>query len=913
MSLRQILLLVLVAAIALPWVSADRFEIGTNADSLELREPVGEVFDTITEDDLSDLQSGHITTSEGETDYQQYLRLRDDTGLQDMAVNFIRSDEDTVSEYLIIDNDVPFLEWEIQFSEGLESEVENGELADLEDRSFDIMGDQFTIARATLTNGDDLEIVLLRAPIADTLRENETRTYFFDGVEYEITLVFVPEGNDTPPRATFSVNGFITQELEEGDFEVLPSGIRIGVRDILINSREGVASFFFGADALVLSDATPSVPSFDGRAELNSEELIDAQVSIIGANITSDSFEIVSIKYRILLDATSDGFSFIRENWSVRDHMPRPEALISDTLDVHYEGLSPRKMTDVEIRANGDDEYEMTFTNVRGYEYTFPLVSTQTSWKYGGDNDNLFFVESGSASEARIADGDYFIITNDRGPDSDQSVTSVLRYGDYDNDERTLEFEDLATGGFHFVELTAEGTGFLNMSGFTFAINVPAPATAEPNITIDLNGDGDIASDVVRITVEGGAIFDLARNVSPGVDSAHGAALFPYLSSGVLPGSSIEMSMTEFAKNFDTSSKGDGLLLWTLQDKALEVDLEMALNAYSGPLETPGSPTTEFQLITLSDDTDYSIGMTDFGSYVRLYAPASEEPNELHIAIPENQMYAQVVVELGETEPSSACIPRWEWPLMALPENASTSDVLLAIDIQVEVMPYVCEPPVPNGELNPIAVGIAALFDNIPPERLNDTIIVAIVDGRIVRFIPPVVQENQTGTIAATTAAFDILDVLFENRSSTEVPEGDLNLFFFPPPTSVCGNTIVETGETCSTCPADAGVCPAPPSNSGSSGGRGGGGGYVPPRINTTKAPEPVEAPEEETALAAADAQPAATEETAPEPEAPVAEPVVPAITGAVVGGGSAGWLSFTVVCALAACLLGAYSWRRKN
>jgi len=51
------------------FVGDNVFDLSTTADAAELRESIGDVVDTVTENDLPGLKSGRISTSEGETDY----------------------------------------------------------------------------------------------------------------------------------------------------------------------------------------------------------------------------------------------------------------------------------------------------------------------------------------------------------------------------------------------------------------------------------------------------------------------------------------------------------------------------------------------------------------------------------------------------------------------------------------------------------------------------------------------------------------------------------------------------------------------------------------------------------------------------------------------------------------------------
>ena len=73
-------------------LTGDAFRLETGNDLLEIRETVGDVYDTLTESELEALRGGSITTDRGSTDYNQYLRFGEtgSTELQEMAVNFVK-------------------------------------------------------------------------------------------------------------------------------------------------------------------------------------------------------------------------------------------------------------------------------------------------------------------------------------------------------------------------------------------------------------------------------------------------------------------------------------------------------------------------------------------------------------------------------------------------------------------------------------------------------------------------------------------------------------------------------------------------------------------------------------------------------------------------------------------------------
>ena len=80
-------------------VSGDAVEMSTTGDLLELNESIGDVRETITEVELEGLKGGIVTTNEGTTEFNQYLRFKELNG----TVNTI----DRAPVVIFTENDAP--------------------------------------------------------------------------------------------------------------------------------------------------------------------------------------------------------------------------------------------------------------------------------------------------------------------------------------------------------------------------------------------------------------------------------------------------------------------------------------------------------------------------------------------------------------------------------------------------------------------------------------------------------------------------------------------------------------------------------------------------------------------------------------------------------------------------------------
>src|SRR3989344_5227863 len=173
-------------------VEGDAVAIGSTSDLLEINETIGSVRETLTEVDLDMLKGGQIVTDEGSTEYNQYLRFTSTDAFGSGKVVFDEDERDRVGHYLFWDDNTQVFEWELEFEEGLESEIDGDDLDDLEDEDVLILGQPFVIVDSDLTGGlvtgaggvTRFTIELMGGAISALLGENDKETYVVDGKEY---------------------------------------------------------------------------------------------------------------------------------------------------------------------------------------------------------------------------------------------------------------------------------------------------------------------------------------------------------------------------------------------------------------------------------------------------------------------------------------------------------------------------------------------------------------------------------------------------------------------------------------------------------------------------------------------------------------------------------------------------------
>ncbi|MCK4670886.1 MAG: hypothetical protein KAT43_06840, partial [Nanoarchaeota archaeon] len=570
-------------------LSGDTMQIGEPNDLLELGENIGDVRETVTEFELDALKGGVITTDKGSTEYNQYLRFeKTSPAIAAGQVLFTENDErnEKVGDFLKFTegNNIAdaMFEYELEFEEGLESSIEldtssttRGELDDIEDEVFNLLGIDYTfVDSAIFITNSQVTLEFLGGDVTDTLEEGEIKTYTIDGVDYEVEVLIISDTGGRAGRGAvkFKVNGEVSDEMEDGETDVLSDGLEIGIREILPNEAEEVAGgdiveFFLGANKIEFTD-TFNDDLWTQGVKITEEDIEEARVMIKGTLLDSNRvFEISSIKYRLVADARSgESDIYIAPGHGLREYLDEPEGMLNPEWDIRYEGLLDTGVSTILLESNGDDEYDLKFTNRQGNRYSIPFVDNNNGndatgsfagistgyhtgdFKLGEDVDtnarNLLVFAEGvvildnvpTNDYYNVQDDDFFIMADMDNEWDETAYTHVLVYESIDISNRELTFEDLATGTLEVIYEEAVGTYYaeggilgranLIVGGNTFLVYVKNDTAGEDAyaLAIDQNGDGDVGGgnastttsiayeygvERSKITVDGGGIIDL--------------------------------------------------------------------------------------------------------------------------------------------------------------------------------------------------------------------------------------------------------------------------------------------------------------------------------------------------------------------------------------------------------------------
>lgn len=519
---------------AVRYASGDGVSLSEPSDMLELREKLGQVRQTLTEFDLDGLRGGTISTNEGTTDYNQYLRFLNslNSSTSDYIASgftfFDRDEDDVAGDYLFFrDGDILF-EYQIEFEEGLKSTVEcitgntctagdDRRLRDLEDEQLTVLGKAYTIVRTRVnTNTNRIILEMLGGDVVDTLEEGQTKTYTIDGKDYEVTAVIISDGGRSgQDTVKFNVNGELTRELIEGQTDVLKDGTEVGVREILANeageiSGGDLVEFFLGANKVRFEDTDYTDSNFVTLVKVNEENIEDASLRIRATEPDANSLELQDIRYRLRADATR-GDVYVRPGQGVRQFLDEPEGMLNPDWDIRYEGLSKTGTSTLKLAARSSDSYDLIFENREGVHYNVPFMDNSRSRsavisfdnpKYGDDDNDLVTSEGRINTHAtsgclNSTDGahvtakwnythcvfnvdlnDFFALTNT--PMDDTAFTHVLSYESIDTVNTQLTFNDEGTGQRKLTYTTSSGasnigilgTAQLVVGGYTYTVYI---------------------------------------------------------------------------------------------------------------------------------------------------------------------------------------------------------------------------------------------------------------------------------------------------------------------------------------------------------------------------------------------------------------------------------------------------------
>ncbi|MBW2964870.1 hypothetical protein KY363_05430, partial [Candidatus Woesearchaeota archaeon] len=422
----------------------------------------------------------------------------------------------------------------------------------------------------------------------------------------------------------------------------------LGVREVLPNEAGETAGgdimeFYLGAYKISLSDTLKGVSTTEGTVEINEENIEDAEVDIQWTS-DADSARINKLTYWLYVDGVSGDEPYISEGQGLREKLDEPEGMLADAWDIKYEGLSDPGVTEISVKASGDDEYRLSFTNTQGVDYSnvrYLFASGADSITFGDDDDNLVFDTPSAAAinsttvaaTCFVKKNDYFMVSHNGNTDT--GVTRVLRFDSVDTSNNLVQLTDVGTGGTinaQYTALNGSATGdTINVGGYSFDFAVwGMGGTGKDSylLCVDLDDDNSLITAHRSYAVtEGGAIMDLA--VGESVTSYRGN----------VTAKQVILGLRTDKNNFDEAPTVDEWVNTTVTVSAsqAEFDLDVADDAATG-----------LNLKSHEDNDDLSTGMTNYGVFVK-EMNEQNDPDSVTIEYPLAQLLPQVFVTFDKT------------------------------------------------------------------------------------------------------------------------------------------------------------------------------------------------------------------------------------------------------------------------
>ena len=604
MVFRQVVLYAVVSVLVMSAVNAGSFIFEASNDKLELGETLGEVLSAVTEGDLSELKSGEVKTKEGVTKYSQYLRFEDaTTAINASSVSLMESEDDEVDTFLVVNRGTAvtdaFFEYHLQFETGLKSKIEDESLKGLIGVTLNIFGSEYVMVDAT-SSGSKVNLILASGAINDILKSGEKKEFTIGEKKYEINIRTIESGKKA---VVFEVNGKTLKKLVKAEIHDLGDGLILGVTDVLKSQGDtDIVEFFIGGSLLHLVDDNYQDTSFTENVRINKENIKDGFVQI-AASLVGDVLKISDIKYRLV----SSEDLFIKKGEKLSALLKQRVGLLGG-WDLLFNGVSSPAKTKLTFTPSGsNDEYTLTFTNLDDDTITFPFISNANGFKFGESDQKLFFKEGSSFTDFTIDVDDYMILStkNDK-----TGKTYVVKYDSIDTATNTLHIEEIG-GSEKNVQYTngsdnVLGEASLSLGSITAKIYISN--ASNHSLAVDLNGDGDVASDEVGIVTKGGGFLDL---------------------NDPLSGSTHTISLTTESSKFEEASSNE-VVSWTF--------------------DTTNGPAIDIQKTFTGVNTEtqgiHVYALSNYGVHFDLSTPSGKSAS-MAINYPLSQVFAEVALETG--------------------------------------------------------------------------------------------------------------------------------------------------------------------------------------------------------------------------------------------------------------------------
>ncbi len=636
-------------------VEGDAYKIEESSDFLEYGENTSDVVREIGDGELNALAEGSIRNNKGTFEYNQYLKVPEDA-----KVLFASDPDDDMAVqagYLVLPAGRMVYEYTMAFPESLESDVDDDgvTLKDLKDKKITLFGKEYTIIDAFVdaanvggTPGDNNEITLelMAGAVQDTMEEYETKSYTLNGVDYEVEIVAISAGVAAGgEEVILKVNGEVTEKLSEGDTYKLADETEVGIKTLLENEGTetgggDIVEFYLGASKMVISDSEFNETGVvahpgDNEIEVSGEEIEDVQSSV--AAVVSGG-NVVKISDIIIYWASTENI-YVPKGGVLSDKMYEAGQLM-ENMDIKFEDVDVGDSDEIVIRAKGDDEYILEFTNRDGNVLEVPYLDIDNgATNFGSENDMLWIQEVNNSIliNGNIGRRDYFLV-------NDGKDTFLLQYKGFDYDAATaadsqLEIKNIGSGDT--LEFNAKAGAVFNGTNDTTVPDVVIKIGTH-SFNAWLNGN---ANDV-PLTVDLDANGTLGGSPTYYTKDEYNITFPDFATLGATAN---EAKITiETPDDLDAGAPPELIMVEFDLTDSVNANPEIEVNT---PVAAWGAVAT-LAMNNVDDESDNKVGITKWGVSI-LQTDFDSSPDKIEMTLPEDQAEALVYITAGVTTISS--------------------------------------------------------------------------------------------------------------------------------------------------------------------------------------------------------------------------------------------------------------------
>ncbi|MBI2144853.1 hypothetical protein HYU18_00860 [Candidatus Woesearchaeota archaeon] len=613
----------------------------------------------ISDDELpSLLADGTFSNTQGDYDFRQYIYFdsnppKENPGPMLSVVYAEDPDTSKAGDYLFIDGSSGnvIARYALEFTESAKSDVTDSAgsisttgtyLWNFEGKTIKFLGKDWSIVKArtdSATTHNETDFTLMGGAAKEVMSQDDTKTITVGGKDYDVTLDFVGSTS-----AKFTINGEVTDSLQEGSTQTLKDGTQVGIRDIIYQDFAGgvkKVEFYLGADKIRMRDTQSVTSGFSGEQtlEVGTETITGTKVSVSGTS-TTNSFTWTNLNINI----TANEDEYIPAGGKLTKQLRRPQALLN-SWDIEYHGLDPVPTEKIKLTPSGSTQYYLEFADGAGKNVKVPVAyaSGATTLKLGDSDDDTVLIENQS-----ITKNDYFILTDGTQKQGERRTYGMRYISALASSETSpkIEFQDLGTGDKVEVDWKNTGNfpggtegGTLKFGGGTFKIwNATADTSSNFQLKIDLDGDGTLESvgnatvnpmadlrNVINITTKGGAQIMLEYHP---LNATFNASLSNTVESQAA--GSLRFSMqTPDADDYDNVAP-------------LQTDFNISVSSTKVDI-AEDTAVANVKYITPSADTNLRQRYTSLGAYVN-WKTVSNDPDALEVDYPVNGQRLPIVV-----------------------------------------------------------------------------------------------------------------------------------------------------------------------------------------------------------------------------------------------------------------------------